>query len=179
MKKLSLDSTLKEFFDRVPNEKRDITVKQLLMHTSGIVRYEISQEASAAGNDAVAEFILNCPLAYKPGEKHIYSCNRMIMPGYILEKIYGKTLEELFDEKLKKTLGYTRSRFNIEINEPNSAICYRTEDLNGVEHPWDDENIRILKTSAGSGGQFFTMADLEKFADAIMEKSETLYSKNI
>lgn len=178
-KKLSLDSTLKAFFNGVPAEKRDITVKQLLTHTSGIVRYEISREAAEKGSNAVAEFILNCPLAYKPGEKHVYSCNGMIILGYILEKIYGKTLEEIFDEKIKKPLGYTRSKFNIEINEPNSAICYRTENLDGLKHPWDDENIRILKTSAGSGGQFFTMADLEKFADAVMNKSKMLYSESI
>ncbi len=82
---------------------------------------------------------------------------------------------ENFDEKIKQPLGYTRSKFNIAIDEPNTAICYRTENLDGLEHPWDDENIRILKTSAGSGGQFFTMADLEKFADAVINKSEALY----
>lgn len=84
-----------------------------------------------------------------------------------------------FNEKIKKPLEYTRSKFNIAIDEPNTAVCYRTKSLVGLQHPWDDENIRILKTSAGSGGQFFTMADLEKFADAVMNKDKMLYSENI
>ena len=178
-KKLSFDDTLQKFFDNVPGEKKNITVEQLLTHTSGIVRCEIPQEAADAGNEAVAEFILNCPLAYTPGTCYTYSCNGMIILGYILEKIYGKALEEIFNEKIKKPLSYTRSRFNIAIDEPNAAICYRTENLDGLEHPWDDENIRVLKTSAGSGGQFFTLGDIEKFADAVMNKSKALYSENM
>ena len=90
-----------------------------------------------------------------------------------------KSTNLLLNEKLKKSLGYTRSKFNIAIDEPNSAVCYRTKTLDGLDHPWDDENIRILKTSAGSGGQFFAMNDTEKFADAVMKKSKMLFSEDI
>ena len=178
-KKLSLDDTLQKFFDNLPYEKRNITLKQLLTHSSGIIRYEIPKDAADRGSNAVAEFILGCPLAYKPGTRYTYSCNGMIILGYILEKIYNSELEDIFNKKIKNPLGYTRSKFNIAIDEPNSAVCYRTKNLDGFEHPWDDENVRILKTSAGSGGQFFTVADLKKFANAVMDKSKALYSKNI
>ena len=40
-----------------------------------------------------------------------------------------KSTNLLLNEKLKKSLGYTRSKFNIAINEPNSAVCYRTKTL--------------------------------------------------
>ena len=177
--RLALGDNLEKFFDAVPNDKKNITVEQLLTHTSGIVRYEIPQAAADAGSDAVAEFILNTPLSFEPGKAQIYSCNGMILLGYILEKTYGKSLEGIFNEKIKQSLGYTKSKFNIAIDEPNAAVCYRTENLDGLEHPWDDENIRILKTSAGSGGQFFTLGDIEKFADAVIGKSEVLYSEKI
>lgn len=177
--KLTLDSTLNSFFDNVPTDKKDITIKQLLTHTSGIVRYDIPQNIADNGSDAVADFILNGNLHFALGTKQMYSCNGMILLGYILEKIYNKSLEEVFNEKIKKPLGYTRSKFNIEIDEPNAAKCYRTENLNGLEHPWDDENIRVLKTSAGSGGQFFTLSDINKFAKTIMSKNEVLYPKSI
>ena len=51
-------------------------------------------------------------MLFKPGTHQQYSCNGMILLGYIIEKIYGKTLEEVFNEKIKKPLGYTRSKFN-------------------------------------------------------------------
>lgn len=174
---LHLESTIGEFFDNVPEEKKYITVKQLLTHTSGIVRINLSADAAKQGNDAVAKEILEAPLAFIPGSDYVYSCNGMILLGFILEKIYGKSLERIFEDCLKKPLGYTRSKFNIEINEPNAAICYRWKDLNGLSHPWDDENVRVLQTSAGSGGQFFTLGDMKKFALAVLEKSEKLYPK--
>ena len=86
----------------------------------------------------------------------------MLLLGFLLERSYGLSLETLFETRLKGPLGYTRSRFNIAVDEPNAALCYRSEDVNGLPHPWDDENIRVLQTSAGSGGQFFTLSDLKK-----------------
>lgn len=49
----------------------------------------------------------------------------MILPGYIIEKIYVKALEEVFNEKNKKLLGYTRNKFN-------SAVWARVGDSVGL-----------------------------------------------
>lgn len=174
---LSLDNTLGDFFDYAPADKKNITIKQLLTHTSGILRYPILPEEVEKGHDAIAKGIMAHPLAFEPGTMRTYSCNGMLLLGYILEKIYGKDLEVVFEEMLKPALGYTRSRFNIEKNEPNAAICYRSENVDALAHPWDDENIRILQTSAGSGGQFFTPGDIKRFANAVIHKSSALYSE--
>lgn len=178
-KKLKLESVLDDFFENVPNDRKNITVKQLLTHTSGIVRCPILPENVQNGREAVAKQIINNPLAFAPGESKVYSCNGMILLGYMLEKIYGKSLEEIFQEKLKTPLGYARSKFNVAVDEPNVAICYRSRDVAGLASPWDDENIRVLQTSAGSGGQFFAISDIKKFADAVMRKDKILYSSDL
>lgn len=174
---LSLDDKLGDFFENVPDDRKNVTIQQLLTHTSGIIRCPILPENAEKGKKAVAEQIINNPLAFAPGSSQFYSCNGMILLGYIAEKIYKMTLEEAFEAEIKKPLGYTRSKFNIALDEPNAAICYRSENVNGLAHPWDDENIRVLQTAAGSGGQFFTLADIRKFADAVMNK--TLYSAEL
>ena len=112
---LSLESTIGEFFGNASEEKKSITVKQLLTHTSGIIRINLSAGVAKQGNDAVAKEILEAPLAFIPGSDYAYSCNGMILLGFILEKIYGKSLENIFEEHLKKPLGYTRSKFNIYV----------------------------------------------------------------
>lgn len=178
-KKFTLTSTLKDFFENVPEDKTNITVMQLLTHTSGIIRYEIPSDAAKNGSSSVRDFILATPLSFAPGTSQIYSCNGMILLGYILEKVYNLPLEDIFNKMIKTPLEYTRSKFNIEIDEPNSVICYRSKNLDGLAHPWDDENIRILGTSAGSGGQFFTIGDINKFAKAVMNKSPILYSNDM
>lgn len=176
---LSIDSTLKEIFEDVPEDKKEITVKQLLTHTSGIVRHNYPQDLTGKSHNDVAKEILERPLRYEPGKDYVYSCSGMILLGFILEKIYGDSLENLFEKFLKKPLGYTRSKFNIKVNEKNSAICYRSENVDGLSSPWDDENVRIMQTSAGSGGQFFTLSDIKKYTNAIFQKDERLYSKEM
>lgn len=173
--KLSLESKLSEFFDCVPEDKKDITIKHILTHTSGIVRHSYVNSEP----DKVAEEILSRPLAFDVGTDYAYSCSGMVLLGYVLEKVYGESLESLFERKIKKPLKYTRSKFNIRTDEPNAAICYHSRDVGDQPSPWDDKNIRILKTSAGSGGQFFTLSDIKKFTSAIMNKDETLYPKEI
>lgn len=42
--RLRLDDTLNNFFENVPEEKKNITIKQLLTHTSGIVRVPIPRQ---------------------------------------------------------------------------------------------------------------------------------------
>ncbi len=176
---LSLDSTLSDFYEDIPEDKKGITVKQLLTHTSGIVRHSYSRELIGKSHDDFAKEILRRPLKFDPGKDYVYSCSGMILLGFILEKIYGASLENVFENFLKKPLGYTRSKFNIEVNEKNSAICYRSENVDGLSSPWDDGNIRILQTSAGSGGQFFTLSDIKKYTNAVLEKDEKLYSKEL
>ena len=178
-KRLTLEDTLDMYFEGVPEEKRKITLKQMLTHTSGIVRYNIPPEIGKKGREAVIDFILSKPLAYAPGTSGRYSCNAMILLGYIAEKIYGTTLETAFNERIKKPLGYTRSKFNIEKDAQNAAICYRWENADDIAHPWDDENVRAIGTSCGNGGQFFTLRDIRTFVKAVLAKSELLYSKDL
>lgn len=176
---LTLDSTLDNFFDNVPEDKKNITVKQLLSHTSGIIRHQYSNNLIGKNHNDFAKEILERPLGYEPGTDYVYSCSGMILLGFILEKIYGEDLECLFNKFLKKPLGYTRSKFNIDVNEENSAICYRSENVAGLSSPWDDENVRILQTTAGSGGQFFTLSDIKKYANAILDKDVRLYPEEM
>lgn len=173
--RLRLDDKIGLFFENLPEDKKDITIMHLLAHTSGIVRhpYMNSDHRLLAGE------ILSRPLAYEVGKDYQYSCSGMVLLGFILEKIYGESLENLFENRLKRPLQYTRSRFNIPVDEENAAICHRSENVEGLQSPWDDENIRVMGTSAGSGGQFFTLGDIKKFANAVLHKDGRLYAREL
>jgi len=172
--KLSLENTLEDFF-AVDNDKQKITVKQLLTHTSGIIRHPITEKAAKKGNDGIAEEILSYPLAYAPDTNCIYSCNGMILLGFILEKIYNMSLEEIYNENILKPLGLKRTAFEIGFDEENAAVCYRWKE--DIKQRFDDENVLAMGKTAGSGGQQSCLYDIQKFINAVLAKNELLYSK--
>ena len=46
---LRLDNRLDDFFDNVPSDKSNITIKQMLTHTSGIIRVNIPDRIADSG----------------------------------------------------------------------------------------------------------------------------------
>ena len=175
--KIGLDDRLERFFANVPEEKKPITIRQLLTHTSGIVRVLFPEDVAHAGHDAIASFILSTPLAYSPGTNYIYSCNGFMLLGFILERLYGEQLDAIFEKRLKRPLGLTRSRYNIAIDEPNAAVCYERKDVGSLRV--DDINVYNMGGVAGAGGLFWTLNDMEKFVKAVLRKDPALYAEQL
>ncbi len=176
--KLTLDNTLGEFFDIADETKKNITIKQLLTHTAGLVRLIIPAEICARKNDVIAEHILSFDLAHKPGTKYRYSCWGMMLLGFILEKIYNQTLDEMFFDQIKHPLGIDRMRFNIAIDEDNAAVCYHRDEV-GLRRMDDAIVLSMRNGVSGAGGSFWSIKAIETLVKAILAKDERLYSKDI
>ena len=173
--KLSLTDTLPRFFDHVPENMQEINLLQMLTHTSGIVRFEYPPEAAEWSREENARQIIANPLAYEPGTRMRYSCNAMILLGFIAEKVYECTLDQAYEKYIKKPLGLTRSRFNIDVHEENAALCYRRKEVGAYRV--DDPNVYLMKGVAGSGASFWTMSDIERYVDAVLRMDESLYAR--
>ena len=175
---LSLDDTLEKFFSNVPDDKKNITVKNLLTHTSGLLRTPYPENIAERGRESVIEFLLSKPLVYETGSHFAYCCDGIMLVGLILEKVYGAPLEEIFRIHMKEPLGLTRTTYHISLNEENTVMCNHREDLGGLIY--DDDNVRQLRgIPAGNGGNFITAGDLQKFVKAIIAKDERLYPKEM
>lgn len=178
LKKLNLEDTLDMFFEFDLGDKAKINIKNLLTHTSGIIRYKgIDNEIAKKGKEEVAKFILSYPLKFKPGTNEKYSCNGMILLGFILEKVLDMPLDKAFEKYIKEPLSLTRSKFNISWNEENSVNSYRWKEV--TKYRVDDEQANALGGVAGNAGAFFTICDIQKFISAILRKDEALYSKEL
>ncbi len=106
-----------EWFDRLPNA-RDITVRHLMTHTSGVIRYEFKPEFLKAliANptkkwkplEQIA-FVFDDEAQFKAGEGWVYSDTNFIVLGMIMEKVTGRRFYDLADKrfvskfKLKET----------------------------------------------------------------------------
>ncbi len=159
---LTLDDTLGDFFD-APEDKHDITIRQLLTHTAGFAP-SLHIWQACQDPEQVAEYILSQPLAYAPGTDVRYSCTGFITLGKLLEKVYGERLDALAKRLVFEPLGMRDTGYNPAFS-PNIAATEidpaTGAPIQGVVH---DENARFLGGVAGNAGVFSTLNDSVRFA---------------
>src|SRR6185436_15136380 len=111
-----------------PDTWKDITVRHLLTHTSGISNKLYNQINMRADytEDELIKKISSIPLDFQPGEKWNYSNPGYVTLGILIHKVSGKFYGDLLQERVFKPLGMTTARI---INESdiiaNRAAGYR------------------------------------------------------
>jgi CubicO group peptidase (beta-lactamase class C family) len=114
---IALDNKVSSFFTEFDSaDKRHITIGQLLTHTSGIKAwtpfYLRLRGASENLSQKALRLIANDPLEVGPGEKVIYSDVNFVVLGILLEKLFGKTLDEIARSEIIEPLGLVKTFFN-------------------------------------------------------------------
>ena len=90
-----------------------ITIRELLTHTSGLAKYKSKSGYVAKGTTPmdVLRYVSEQPLRSPPGSYVDYSTSGFSLLGLILEQKTGKTFEELLRSKITDALGYDISTF--------------------------------------------------------------------
>lgn len=159
---MTLYDTIGDFFPDAPEDKKGITVLELMTHTSGMVtgmRLDRMLFDPAKALDA----ILAEPLAFPRGDAPHYSCIGYITLGKMLEKRCGENLKELTRKRVFEPLGMPHTGYcpaggNIAATEIDPATG---KALVGVVH---DENARFLGGISGNAGIFSDIEDNIRFA---------------
>jgi CubicO group peptidase (beta-lactamase class C family) len=123
--------------------KRDITVRDLLTHTSGLGYAQIgSREANAiyaknnitAGIGAASESLLSAmtrlgklPLMHQPGERWTYGLNTDLL-GCLVEVISGMSLDQFFRTRIFEPLGMKDTYFTIPADKAKRLVNVYRED---------------------------------------------------
>ena len=158
---LRLYDRVGDFFPEAPEEKRDITVLQLMTHTGGFPAHFFLSDRTDDPADA-ARVILEHPLSQAPGSDPVYSCMGYILLGKILEKIGGAPLDVLAQTHVFGPLGMAHTGYH-----PTGDIAPTERDaatgnlLQGIVH---DENARFLEGISANAGVFSDLNDMIRFA---------------
>ncbi|CAN5577252.1 serine hydrolase domain-containing protein [soil metagenome] len=126
--------------------KKEVTIRELLTHTSGIGYAMIgSKEATAiyaksnitAGIGVTNDKLLDAmnrlgalPLMHQPGEKWTYGLNSDLL-GCLVEVISGKSLSEFFEQRIFEPLGMKNSYFSIPADKASRLVNLYVEDSLG------------------------------------------------
>ena len=167
---IKLTDTVSTFFE-VPEDKEEITIEHLLTHTFGIGGKSLVHDGN--NYDNIENYILNINLDIPVGTDVRYSCSGFILLGKILQKVFGKRLDELFSELIAKPLKLENTSFCPNKNNyfVNSNI---DEDECGLVN---DFNCRFLGGIAGNAGLFSNVEDVSKFVKMLLAYGEPLIKK--
>jgi D-alanyl-D-alanine carboxypeptidase len=119
-RKLRLDDTVDELLPGRFRDGRQIRLRHLLNHTSGIPEYmQLEPWSSAvASNPRVvipAQRLVSAaarlPLDFTPGSRGSYSNTNYLVLGEILERLTGRPVAELLSERIFEPLGLTATAF--------------------------------------------------------------------
>ncbi len=160
--RLSLDDPVRQWISELRGFGDQISVRQLLHHTSGIRDY-LTLMALAGYRDAdyysaadlLAMLARQRDLNFLPGAEHLYSNSGYFLLGEIVERVTGQSLAAVAGERIFAPLGMSQTHFHDEHTRlvPNRASGYA---------PVDDEFTVSMTTLpiVGDGGVFTTINDL-------------------
>jgi uncharacterized protein YbbC (DUF1343 family)/CubicO group peptidase (beta-lactamase class C family) len=159
------------------NGKDDITVRQLLIHFSGL-EPDLDLKATWEGKQTAYGMAFADAPQEAPGSRFTYSDVNFIVLGALVERVSGETLDEYVQRHIFEPLKMTRTRYVPPAAWlPKIAPTQYDENehmLWGVVH---DPTARRMGGVAGHAGLFSTGDDLAKFAQALLNGGEGVLSE--
>ena len=154
------------------NGKENITIKNLLVHNSGLPAWKKFYDRNLTANQVLNE-IFSLELDYKPSEKTVYSDLGIITLGKIIEKVTFKDLDVFCKNEI-----FIPLQMNLTFYNPDDSfkkLCapteidnyWRMKTLQGEVH---DETSTMLNGVAGHAGLFSTANDIAKLIAILMNK---------
>ncbi|HEX8377789.1 MAG TPA: serine hydrolase domain-containing protein [Pedobacter sp.] len=123
--------------------KREVTIRDLLTHTSGIDYAVIGSgnmkaiydkkgiipgfgsEGMLLKNEMIK--LASAPLSHHPGEKYTYGLNTDVL-GYLVEVVSGVSLDRFFSERIFKPLGMNDTYFYLPASKHSRLVPVYTYD---------------------------------------------------
>jgi CubicO group peptidase (beta-lactamase class C family) len=163
--KLSLDDKITKYFADLPDAWKNITVRNLLNHTSGLGDYppEVDLRRDYTEDEYFA-IIRKAPLAFEPGTQWNYSNAGYFTLGALVRKVTGKFYGDFLQEKIFKPLRMTTARIISEADIiPNRAAGYRLVSGELKNQEW----VSPSTNTTADGSLYLTILDLAKWDAAL------------
>lgn len=166
--KLSVDDPVSRHWSGAPEAWKNITIHQLLTHTSGIFNYtalpgytrNMRQTRTPA---EILRDVADRPLEFEPGTQMKYSNSGYVLLGLIIEQLSGMKYGEFVRQRIFQPLGMNDSGYDSE-----TAVIPRR--ASGYERLGEElRNAQFLDMSLphAAGALYSTCLDLLKWDGAL------------
>jgi len=153
--------------------KREVTIRDLLTHTSGIGYAQIgSKEANAIYSKADVtsgigveegrllatdmKKLAKLPLMHQPGEKWTYGLNTDVL-GYLVEVVSGQSLDEFMRKRIFEPLGMNDTYFYLPSSKYTRLVPLYQEEKGVLKAPDEiNQNGKFIVNYPRSKGTYFS-----------------------
>lgn len=192
---VGLDAAVSEYLPEYgAGDKRAVTVRHLLTHTSGLPAWQPLYLSTGGDRDRVLETIVAQPLEQAPGERVVYSDLGFITLGLLAQRLTNTQLADLARREIFEPLELKRTFFNPEEamqtevaacesggNSYERGMCetqagadaaqWRERTIWGEVH---DGNAYFLGGAAGHAGLFSDARETLRLASQFLQGTTTL-----
>ncbi len=165
--RIRLDAPVASYYTAAPAGWKDITVEELLTHTSGLPNNEIKDFTKGLCVPYTTEELIatfrDRPLSFAPGTGWKYTNTEYYLLAWLIEKLSGEDYATYLRRHIFEPLGMRHSGFS-----PTNAVVRRmaqgyARDSSGVRHrDYFDRSLEV-----GAGGVHSTLGDLALWDQAL------------
>ncbi|HEY9422844.1 MAG TPA: serine hydrolase domain-containing protein, partial [Thermoanaerobaculia bacterium] len=173
--KLKVTDPLSKHFEGVPEDKRGITLHQLLTHSAGLVDI-LGDDYEEMPRDRLVREALASKLLWPSGTEYRYSNLGYSLLAIVVEKVSGQPYEAFLQERLLKPAGLTTTGYRgpkWDLAKLAHGYSRRGPWGTPLDHAWASDgpwwNLR------GNGGILSTVGELYKWHRAL--EGEAILSK--
>jgi len=168
--RLSLDDVMDLHFDDVPDDKKMITLRQIVLHRAGLPDL-LGGDYDLIGRDALRDKVLASKLVCPPGTQERYSNCGYSLLAMVIEEISGTPFEDFVREEILLPAGVDRIGYVLAgWKKEDLAVCYERDGRRWgtpLDHAWLADgpswNLR------GNGGMLGTVAQLCQWYEALLD----------
>jgi CubicO group peptidase (beta-lactamase class C family) len=172
--KIRLDDPIGKYLSGAPATWKNITVRNLLTHTSGIHDYEtesLKKKGAAFINlrndyteDELFKKFSGLPLDFPPGSKWSYSNSGYVILGILIHKVTGQFYGDVLQERIFRPLGMTYTRIISEADLiPNRAAGYRLVNGEIKNQEW----VSPMLNTTADGALYTNIVDMARWDAAL------------
>jgi CubicO group peptidase (beta-lactamase class C family) len=178
---LQVQDRVSKYLPDIPAAWREITVHQLLTHTSGVPNPDYASKQSAnikrmgaTPQEAVAQ-VANQPLDFSPGTKWNYSNTGYILLGILIEKLSGQTYADFLESNIFHPLGMTDSGYD----RATEILKARASGYDINDGHVTNANFIDMSGPFSAGGIYSTVEDLFRWNEALAHSGKLLSADSL
>jgi len=161
--KIGLDEKASAYLEALPGAWKEVTIRQLLSHTSGIPDYEAIMGYGSYRNPMtsaqVFALVADKPKDFPSGTRWSYSNTGYYLLTLILEKVSGEPYGEFLQKHILQPLGMLQTR----TSEPLDIIPRRSAGYAYEQERLQNRDPMQPTATGGAGTLVSTLGDLAKW----------------